>query len=380
MAVQRQQQRAAKSPDMALWTLIVALVVVGLLLVFDASYARSMDSPSAKFDPLFYPKRQAIYAVVGLIALAITQRFDYRKLRPMAPALMLGTIVLLICVWVPGIGVKIAGAHRWIGRGINIQPAEIAKITLILYLAAKLSERAYPIRDWKLGLVGPIITIGFTALLIEQEPDLGTASVLFSTGLLVLLLGGAKKRHIATVFTVATLFAGLMIMRQGYRGNRVAVWLTPDKYYSGAGYQVSRGLVAVGSGGVLGVGIGHGREKFYLPAANTDFIFATLAEETGLVGSLVLIGLLFFVVYQCFSIAHGAKDLFGALIATGVGSLIGVQSIINIAVVTGTIPATGVPLPFISYGGSSLLFLLIGIGLVLSVARVSAAERTTAAD
>src|SRR5262249_52340512 len=226
-------------------------------------------------------------------------------------------------------------------------------------LAALVSRNAFDIRKFMDGLIVPVAVIGIFAILVEREPDLGTAAILFLASMTVLYLAGAQLKHLGAIAGVAfVMFIMVSVFGHGFRNGRLSSFFSPEKDYYGRGFQVTRGLVAVGSGGVLGVGIGAGREKFYLPEANSDFIFATVAEETGLWGSLIVIGLLFMVGRQGFIIARRTNDPFGSLLAAGIAAMISWQAIINVAVVTHLIPATGVPLPFISFGGSSLLFLL----------------------
>jgi cell division protein FtsW len=280
-------------------------------------------------------------------------------------------LALLVSVWLPGIGIAKNGAHRWIGHEpFSVQPSEFAKLAVIIYLAALLSRNNYNIRSVGDGLIVPVCVIAVFAFLVEREPDLGTAAILFLAAMTVLYLAGARIKHLAAlVAAAALLFILVSVFGHGFRNGRLTSFLNPEKDYYGRGFQVTRGLVAVGSGGVLGVGIGAGREKFYLPEANSDFIFATIAEEGGLWGSLIIIGLLFLVGRQGFLIARRTNDPFGSLLAAGIAAMISWQAIINVAVVTHLIPATGVPLPFISFGGSSLLFLLTGIGILLNISQ-----------
>ena len=364
-------QRERQPADSLLLNLTLALIVVGIVAVYDASYARTMDIRSFGNDGTYFLKRQALYAAAGLLAMLSMSRFGYWRLRRMAGPLLVIAVVSLILVWCPGIGSAKNGAHRWIGWGlVQLQPSEFAKLALIVYLGALLSRASFDVRNFWDGLIVPVSVMGLIALLVEREPDLGTAAIIFLAGTTVLYLAGARPKHLAAIgAAAAVVFIAVSLFGHGFRQGRITTFLHPELDYYGKGYQITRGLVAVGSGGVSGVGLGAGREKFYLPEANTDFIFATIAEETGLCGALLVIGLLFMVGRQGFVIARRTADPFGATLAAGIAAMISWQAVINIAVVTGSIPATGVPLPFVSYGGSSLLFLLTGIGILLNISR-----------
>jgi len=356
--------------DHALLYLTLALVVIGVVMVFDAGYARAVDAGSLRHDVFYFLKKQAQFAVLGLVGMFLAMRADYTRLRTCAPVFMALAIVLLLAVWLPVIGIRDNGSARWIGFGaLRLQPSELAKLAIIIYLAAILSNRNYPIRSFGNGVLAPLLVIGLTAVLIEREPDLGTATVTFLAGLSMLALAGARAKHLGAVLAVVLLYAAVSTLFHSYRMDRLRVWLSPEKHYTTGGYQLARGLVAVGSGGISGLGLGAGREKFYLPAANTDFVFATVAEETGLIGAVTVLMLLGLLVWRACHIARHARDPFGAYLAAGVAVLIAWQSIINVAVVTNSIPATGVPLPFVSYGGSSLVVLMVSIGILLSVAQ-----------
>jgi len=362
--------RRRDAPDPVLFNVVLALIVVGLAAVFSASFARSLDLSRIQNDAYFLLKRQAVFAVFGVVAMLGMMRVGYWRLRAWAVPLLFLSLVLLLLVWVPGIGLTRNGAARWIGWGpAQIQPSEIAKLALMIYLAALLSRGNLRIQDFWDGLFAPLCVIGVFFLLIEREPDMGTAFVLGLASLVVLYAAGARKRHLAAVMGVAFLGFVCLTLTHGFRVERLITFVRPDADPLGSGYQIRHGILAVGSGGILGMGIGAGREKFYLPEASTDFIFATIAEEAGLVGSLVVIGLLLTLARQGFAIARRTRDRFGSLLATGISALISCQAVVNIAVVTASIPATGVPLPFISSGGTSLVFMLCGVGILLNISQ-----------
>lgn len=356
--------------DTLLFGATLALVVVGLWMVFDSSYVKTLDNAKMGFDAFYFVKKQAVGVIVGLMAMLTLANVGYWRLRVYAVPLMLVSLGLLCAVWLPGIGHRENNASRWLHLGpLTIQPSELAKVALVLYLAALLSRAHCKVRDLFEGLGPPLLVSGITLLLIEREPDLGTAAVLFLAVVTQLFLAGARKRHIALILSIAGLAVMLMISGFGHRQGRIQTFLNPESDKKGIGYQIYHSRLAVGSGQLLGMGLGQGREKYYLPQGNTDFIFATIAEELGFVRTLPILGLLFFVGCRGFAIALQTRDRFGALLAGGIAALISWQALINIAVATASIPATGVPLPFISYGSSSLVFLLAGIGLLLNIAQ-----------
>ncbi len=356
--------------DHVLFAATLALVVIGLWMVFDSSYIKTLDNAKMGHDAFFYVKKQAVGVVAGLGALFAMMQIGYWRLRRLAVPLMLLGMALLLAVYFPHVGVRENNASRWLALGpARFQPSELAKMTLILYLAALLSRPDCKIRHLSEGLGPPLLIAGLYLLLIEREPDLGTAVVLFLAVLTQLFLAGARKRHIALIGGVALLAVLLLGFGWGHRQGRITAFLHPEKYSKNVGYQILHSRFAVGSGGLTGVGLGQGREKYFLPQGNSDFIFATLAEELGFVRTVPIMALLCVVGWRGFRIACQTKDRFGALLAVGIASLISWQALINIAVATASIPATGVPLPFISFGSSSLVFLLAGVGVLLNIAQ-----------
>ena len=364
----------AFAPDWILFVLTLLLVSFGIVLVYDASYPLAESQNWTGNDPMYYLKRQAMFALVGLGFMGVAARIPYWKLAKVANVGMILTFLLLVYVHFAGHGAQ--GAVRWIKVGpVQIQPSEFAKIFLVLYLAKCLAQRPRialdPLRAgaWSLVLV-PVATI----IAVEREPDLGTAITLFGAALLMLFTGGLRKRWIAAALAGAFVVGlGLSLAKgtDNYRWKRIETFMNPDADVKGAGWQVKRGTLALGTGGMTGMSLGESREKFpgNLPAQHTDFVFAILGEEFGFVGTTVTIGLLFALVARGYHIAGRAKDPFGALLATGITSVIAVQAFENIAVVTGVIPATGIPLPFLSYGGSSLVATLGSIGVLLNISR-----------
>jgi cell division protein FtsW len=252
---------------------------------------------------------------------------------------------------------------------LQLQPSEFAKLALILYLAHWCTVTRGKIRKLKEGLSRPLVIMSVMALLIAKEPDLGTTIVLCGTGLTMLYLAGARRRHLGGIIAIAALAGIVHSLSKQYSLNRWIAYMNPEAHQLDEGYQVWHGLLALGSAGIPGLGLGDGIEKLNVPMAHTDFIFAVIGEEWGLIGTLTLLGLYLLVAARGYTIAHNTKDPYGAMLAAGLTSLISVQAIINIAVVTSSIPDTGVPLPFISYGGSALLLMMTAMGLLLNISR-----------
>lgn len=370
MTTTQPQTRFQLPVDRLLFLLTLALMVIGLWMVFDASYVKTLDNAKMGFDAFYFVKKQAAGAIVGLFALFTMMRFGYWNLRKLAIPLMFLGMGMLFAVWLPHVGINENHADRWVAFGpIRFQPSEIAKLTLLIYIAALFSRPHVSIRDLSQGLAPPLCVAGVYLLLIEREPDLGTAFVLFMAVLTVIYLAGARKRHVALIGAGAVLIVLLFGFGFGHRQNRILTFLHPELDKKGAGFQIWHSKLAIGSGEWMGVGLGEGREKHFLPQGNTDFIFATIAEELGFVRTLPLLALLCFVGWRGFRIATQTKDRFGALLAAGIAALISWQALTNIAVATASIPATGVPLPFISFGSSSLIFLMAGIGILLNIAQ-----------
>lgn len=352
--------------DRLLLWLMFLLLGIGIVSVYDASYAVAVEKMHD--DSFHFVKMQVVWAVAGLITLWGASRLPYWRWKAWAGIGLWLCVLLLVAVLVPHVGIMVNGARRWLGHGqFRFQPSELAKLVLVLYLARALAGRLAIKRRPKEGLLPPLAIVALLAGLIAIEQDLGTAMVLGGTGLVMLYVAGAQRRHMAAVLAVVALAGGLFAVAKPYRMHRLTAFLDPraDQYHTG--YQVWHALIALGSGGVGGMGLGEGREKLFIPEPRTDFIFPVIAEEWGLIGTLALVTLFAFVAMRGYAIAYRTKDPFGALLAAGITTLISVQALINMAVATASIPDTGVPLPFISYGGSSLVLMLLGIGILLNI-------------
>jgi cell division protein FtsW len=353
----------------ALLTAVLALVAIGVVMVYSASSVRSY---LASADPAAQGMQQAIWAVLGLTAMYLASRVDFRLLRHLAIPIYVGSIVLLALVLIPGVGVEAFGSRRWIlipGVG-SFQPAELAKLAIVIYLAHWLDRRGIAARSFWNGLVPFAMLVAPGFLLIALEPDMGTAGVYALTALSVFFMAGANLVYLTAIATAIGAGAVFMISRTAYQMERVQTFLDPFRDPLGAGYNTIQGLLALGLGGIAGQGLGASKQKFlYLPAPSTDFIFAIIGEEWGLVGTLTVLALFLVVAYHGYRIAIHAPDTFSGLLAAGITTWLIVQAAINMMVVTALMPVTGIPLPFISYGGSALTINLVAVGVLLSISR-----------
>ena len=342
----------------------LGLVAFGLVMVYSAT---SAPAALAKTDPMSYLKKQGGYALFGVVLMMAASRFDYRRLRLLAPGLVLTALVG--CLAVLAIGARINGARRWIEFGpATFQPSELAKLAVAVWVAAYLSRRPAPrtLRElWRpIGLL-----LGVFCLLILAEPDLGTAIALVVVVLAVLVVSGTPGVTLASAGAIAVTLGLLAIWFEPYRRARIFSFLDPWKDPQGAGFQTVQALISLGSGGPFGVGLGHGVAKInYLPEAHTDMILGVIGEELGLVGVAAVLAAFVVFAWAGLRVALTCKDPFGKRLAVGVVALVSGQAVINLAAVLGLAPLTGIPLPFISYGGSSLVVLLASVGILLNIA------------
>jgi cell division protein FtsW len=342
----------------------LALVAFGLVMVYSASSARALLGAD---DPAYYLKRQALYAVAGLVALVLLSRTDYRRLRHAAGPLLLASFVLLVAVL--AIGTAVNGARRWIPIGtLTFQPSELAKLALALWIAGLLARRPTP--QTLSDLVRPIgLVVGAACALILVEPDLGSALAIAIMVAAVLLVAGTPVRTLAAGSGIAGMLVLAAIWLEPYRRARIFSFIDPWHDPQGAGFQSVQAMIALGSGGIFGVGLGESVQKiYYLPEASTDMIFAIVGEELGLVGVLAVIGAFALFAYAGLNIALRCHDPFGKGLAAGLTALVCGQAAVNISAVMGLAPLTGVPLPFVSYGGSSLVVSLASVGILLNIA------------
>ncbi len=358
----------AKAPDLTLLCVLLTLLGLGIVMVFSAS---SVESLAAVGNPYYFLIRQAIWASLGLVAMVVLMNYPLERIRRLARPFAMLTGFLLLAVLVPHVGKEIQGARRWIGVGsLVLQPSEIAKLALVLLFADTLSRPEAQPQSFMKGVLPHLGWILLAGGLIMLEPDLGTALCIAGTGIVMLWVAGAQTGQILGVGALGVPAIGLLILVEPYRLNRLLAFLHPQKDPLGSGYHIIQSLYALGSGGLFGQGLGRSSLKyFYLPEQHTDFIFAVLGEELGFLGALAVVVLFFIVGWRGIRTAVLAPDRFSSLLAAGLTTMILLQAFLNIAVVTASMPITGVPLPFISYGGSSLVFTLAGAGLLLNVSR-----------
>lgn len=357
-----------KLPDSKAFTIIVTtLVFFGLVMVLSASSVKGMDTVGSSY---YFAGKQALFAVGGFILMLFLSRLNHRNLRSLAIPAVAIALVLLVLVLIPGIGVVVKGARRWIDLGpIGFQPSEFAKLAVILFSATYLASKAGALREFR-DILPPVIVAAVLGTLVLKQPDMGTTSLIMFAAMVTVFIAGARLRHLASLGAAMGAAAWIAISTEPYRAARLTAFLDPWKDPQGIGYQVVQSMIAFGSGGLFGVGIGMSRQKFsYLPENYTDFVLAVIGEEFGLVGTIAVLGLFVAFGYFGFRIAFKAPDTYGKLLAGGLTAAIVVQAAINMAAVTSLMPVTGVPLPFISAGGSALLLNMGIVGIILSVSR-----------
>lgn len=354
--------------DHILLFVVVALMGVGLVMVYSASSITSLAQMS---DSLYYFKRQLLWVIVGLGAMLLTSGIPYNKLEKIAVPLLGIAIVLLIIVLIPGVARDIGGAKRWIRFGsIGFQPSEFAKICFVLYMAHSISARQKVIKNFLYGMLPDLFVTAVVFVLIYKEPNLSTATLVGGTYFAMYFLGSGSLINLGALAGCGVVLVTSLIFQAGYRMKRFWAFIDPWENAKTSGYHIIQSLVAIGSGGIWGLGLGQSRQKFFiLPERHTDFIFAITCEELGLIGGVAVLVLFFILIWRGLYIASRAPNTFGFLTAAGITTVIGLQVIVNIGVVLSLMPTTGVTLPFISYGGSSTLFLAIGIGILLNISR-----------
>ena len=370
---EQESRELAKGPmDLPFCLLVILLTGIGLVMLLSASF------PSAYYvnsDPTHYFVRQAIFAAAGLAAMGVISFFNYQTLRPLAKPLLYTAILLLVLVVIPGnpLAVTRNNATRWLGVGelFTFQPSEIAKMAVVIYFSHTISKKKDKMHTTRYGIVPYLTILGVISVLMLLEPHLSGTVLILSAGAVLMLVGGIDLRWVAAAVAGAGAVAALMLTGViSYGQSRIAMWHNPWLDAQGDGYQLVQSLISIGSGGLLGVGLGKSRQKYlYLPEEHNDFIFAIVCEELGLIGATVIMLLFAALILRGFWIALHARDRFGSLMVVGVVTLVGLQTFLNIGVVTGLLPTTGISLPFFSYGGTALSIQLAEMGIVLSVSR-----------
>ena len=357
-----------KSPDVLLFAAVVLLLGIGVVMVYSASQVTAYE----KFDDTFYYlKRQVLWALIGIAAMVFVMKIDYWKYKKWAVPFLIVAFILLIVVLLPGIGKNVKGAQRWLGVGsLNVQPSEVIKLSLVIFMAYGLAKSRSRIKQFTSGILPFLAVLGLACILILLQPDLGTAVSMAGTVYIMLFAAGARGKHLFYLAMAGIGAIGLAIFLEPYRMSRFLAFLDPWADPRGTGFHIIQSLYALGSGGLFGLGLGQSHQKFfYLPEQHTDFIFAVLGEELGFFGGACVISLFIVFIWRGFKVALSTPDPFASLLAVGVTSMIALQAIINIGVVTGSLPITGIPLPLISSGGSSLVFTLTGVGILLNISR-----------
>jgi cell division protein FtsW len=352
--------------DGLLLTVVIILLFIGIIMVFSSSAIYAYDRFKS---PYYFLKKQIFWILIGSLGLIFFKNFNYERFKDIAKPLFLISVVSLCLVFIPHLGKTVGGARRWVQIfGFNFEPSEFVKLTFIIYMAEAIFRKQDYVGDIIKGFLSYLIIMGIIFGVLIIQPDFGSIFLIAVLGIIMLFVGGVKLGYILLFFLVSFPIAFITIISAGYRLKRIMVFLNPWKDPQGAGFQIVQSFIAFGSGGLIGKGLGKGTQKlFYLPEAHTDFIFAIIAEELGLIGVtcvLILFGLL---IWRGFNLALNIEDTFGKLLVVGIICYIGLSAFMNMSVVTGLLPTKGMALPFISYGGSSLMMNMIAIGILLNI-------------
>lgn len=363
---------AAGGIDLQFLAAVYILLAFGLLMVLSASSPIAYASSKTNNDSFYYFKKQLMWAILGSVGMFVTANYNYRKLKRWALPALAASVLTLILVLIPGIGRKVNDARRWIYIGpINFQPSELAKIAMIIFFAFSLSQNYKNLNQFPV-FIFYIFVIGAVAAIIMLEPHFSCTMLIVMTLMLMLYVAGAKITHFLILSVPAIVGIAALVIKAPYRMARVVTFLDPFKDIQGKGWQIVQSLYAIGSGGLFGAGLGQSRQKYLnIPEPQNDFIFSILAEEFGLLGSILVMLMFIFLIERGVKIALKAPDLFGTLLATGIISMIAIQALVNIAVVTSSMPVTGMPLPFFSYGGTALAITMTEMGIVLNISKYS---------
>jgi len=353
-------------PDLILLLVTLLLVTIGTVMIYSSSSILSME----RFrDGQYFLKKQIFFLVLSLLVMILMTRIPYYKLRNLAWPGIVVSGILLMAIWIPGLGIRAGGAARWLNLGVfSFQVSEMAKIALILFLAHYLTFKVNRIREFSQGLLIPLAVTGALVGLILLQPDFGTTVILAVIGLAMIFLAGGRLLHLAGIVALFIPVAVWLLFHKSYRLARLMTFLDPWKDPRHSGFQIIQSLISFGSGGAFGVGIGDGMQKlFYLPEPHTDFILSVIAEESGFIGVGLILFLYIVLIARGFQISLKAPDMFGSLLASGLTMLLALESFVNIAGVMGLIPLKGLALPFLSYGGTSLMMSLVAVGMLLNI-------------
>ncbi|MBE3604236.1 putative lipid II flippase FtsW [bacterium] len=359
---------APERPDPWLWAPAAALVGLGLLMVLNTTYFLGQEKTG---DAFHFFKLHLIHIAAGLVVMFALSQLSLAGLRRLTGPLMIVSVVLLALIWIPGLGVTRGGARRWVRLGpLLAEPSELVKFAVVFFLADYLARRRERMADFKRGPLPAMIVVGLIALPVLKQPDFGTTVMLAAILFVMLFVGGARLIDLGRTGACAAALLALQAVAKPYRIKRLVTFADPWRTARGAGFQLIQSLIALGEGGGWGAGLGAGRQKmFYLPQAHTDFVFAVITEEFGLAGALVVFALFCAILVRGLRIAHEEPEPFASLLAVGLTTMITLQALVNIAVVIGLAPTKGLPLPFVSYGGTSILMAMATLGALLALAR-----------
>lgn len=351
-----------------LFIITVILICIGIVMIYSASSIYAWETYK---DGFFFLKKHLCFLVIGAFLTFLAMSIDYNSLKKWAKPIMLLSILLLVLVLIPGISREVAGARRWFRfKFVSFQPSELANLAMIIYIADFISRKKDALNSFSKGFLPPVLILGSAMLLILMQPDLGTCVALGMVVFIMLFVAGIRLPYLLSVIAASLPLLYVLIFSVPYRKMRILAFLNPWLDPKGSGFQIIQSQVALGSGGIFGLGLGHSRQKlFYLPAAHTDFIFSIIGEELGLLGTVAIIILFIFFIQQGIKVIKNAADTFGYFLSLGIVLLFCLRGLINIGVSCGLLPTKGLPLPFISYGGSSLIFDMISVGMLMNIAK-----------
>ena len=384
--MEEESRELARGPlDLPFFILVLLLTGIGLVMLLSASFPSAYYETEGR-NPLSYFIRQGVFAIMGVAAMLFIGKINYQRFRALAKPLLYVSIILLVLVILPGpnqygklLGIRANNAVRWLGipgTSFQFQPSEIAKLAVVLYFGDSISKKKDKMRTFRYGIAPYALVLIVLAALVGIEPHLSGAILILGVGAVMMLVGGIQWRWVGGAVAAAGAMLYLVLVVIGYNSSRITYWLDPWADQRGAGYQLSQSLTTIGSGGLWGVGLGKSRMKYlFLPEEHNDFIFAIVCEELGLIGACIIILLFALLIIRGYWLALHARDRFGTLLIVGINTLLAAQVFLNIGVVTGAIPPTGISLPFFSYGGTALMIQLAEMGMILSVSRQIPAAR-----
>ena len=348
--------------------MVSILLMLGIVMIYSSS---AVYADGQYGDSMYFVKKHMFYLLVGLAFAVFFMSVPVKKLADSSKVIMLISLALLVLVLIPGVGSSAGGARRWMRFfGLGFQPSEIAKLALIIYLADLTSRKRYMIQDFKFGFLPPLLVTGLTGALVLVEPDMGTSVAILFIGFLIMYVAGARIKHLGIVALGAIPVLALAVLYKPYRVRRMLAFIDPWSDAKGSGFQVIQSFIALGSGGLIGVGLGSSKQKlFYLPESHTDFIFSIIGEELGFLGTASVLLIFALLIWFSLRLALRIKEQFASRVVLGISAMIAFEVIVNIGVSTGMMPTKGLPLPFISYGGSSLVCHLAAMGIVFNMAR-----------